>query len=83
MSVQAQGSVLEVTECDVKAALNGFVPSQLANVTLKRNNNLVFDSVGGLEQAKQLLTEVLIWPTKVTLVRILDFWVFAPNPQIC
>lgn len=64
MLAQADAGV-QVTIEDLTSALQGFVPSGLLNVSLVRNTTHCFANVGGLEVVKKLLTEVLIWPTKV------------------
>lgn len=64
MLAQAHMGVQVTTE-DLTLALQGFVPSGLLNVSLVRNTTLCFANVGGMEVVKKLLTEVLIWPTKV------------------
>lgn len=60
---------------DVDAALRGFVPECFSNISLTQRSSVTFTSVGGLDHAKQLLTEALIWPTKVYSSSIYVFWI--------
>jgi len=43
------------------------VPLSLHNVKLFKEKNVNFSSVGGLKEAKQSITETIIWPSLVSL----------------
>ena len=60
-----------VNECDIDIAISAIVPVSLKGVDFHKNSSVTWKNVGGLDMAKQLLTEILIWPSKVCTLLIL------------
>ena len=54
-----------LTASDLMEALKGYVPSALRGVTLQKAGGIGFPDVGGLHTAKETLTRVIFWPSKV------------------
>ena len=52
----------QLTAQDFNAALDGFTPTSLRNVTLQHSSTS-FSSIGGLKATRQILTETLQYPT--------------------
>lgn len=48
---------------DFEAAIKGFTPASLRNVTLQ-SSRTTFDSIGGLHETRKILLETLQYPTK-------------------
>ena len=57
-----------LTGDNLMEALKGYVPSVLRGVTLQKAGDIGFSDVGGLNDAKESLTKVILWPTKVWCV---------------
>ncbi|XP_065203097.1 peroxisomal ATPase PEX1 [Planococcus citri] len=55
---------ISVNEQDVDTAVSEIVPVSLKGVDFHKNSSITWKNVGGLDTAKQLLTEILIWPSK-------------------
>ena len=51
---------------DFLNALNGFVPVSLRGLPMHSSGSVDFSDVGGLEKAKHMLRETLLWPSKVS-----------------
>lgn len=47
-------------------ALAEFVPLSLRGIDLHKSTNVAWKDVGGLDKAKKMLEEILIWPSKVS-----------------
>ncbi|GAM86481.1 hypothetical protein ANO11243_044950 [Dothideomycetidae sp. 11243] len=56
------GSTIDLSEADFAAALKGFTPASLRNVTLQ-SSTTSFSSIGGLRETRQTLLETLQYPT--------------------
>ena len=54
-----------VTFEDFSTSLEGYVPAALRGLNVHLGKEAGFESVGGLEEAKQTLRETLLWPSKV------------------
>jgi len=52
--------------CDFSKALEGFVPLSLRGLPLHTSGSVDFSHVGGLKAVKEMLTETLQWPIKVS-----------------
>jgi peroxin-1 len=52
-----------LTRADFSAALKGFTPASLRNVTLQHSTT-TFASIGGLQETRRVLLETLQYPTK-------------------
>lgn len=50
---------------DIQKAMESTVPFDLINVNITRGSDCNWKTVGGLTEAKKILTEALIWPSKV------------------
>ena len=57
-----QPSAVALTSADFTAALKGFTPTSLRNVTLQHSTT-TFSSIGGLRETRQILLETLQYPT--------------------
>ncbi|KAL1304789.1 hypothetical protein AAFC00_003721 [Neodothiora populina] len=55
-------SAISLTQDDFAAALKGFTPASLRNVTLQASST-TFASIGGLKETRQTLLETLQYPT--------------------
>lgn len=53
---------IRLTSADFDAALKGFTPSSLRNVSLQHSTTS-FDAIGGLDETRQILRETLQYPT--------------------
>uniref|UniRef100_A0A1B6DI32 AAA+ ATPase domain-containing protein n=2 Tax=Clastoptera arizonana TaxID=38151 RepID=A0A1B6DI32_9HEMI len=49
---------------DVQKALENTVPYDLINVNVTKGSDFSWEDIGGLHEAKKVLTEALIWPSK-------------------
>lgn len=58
---------------DIDQAISQVIPMSLKGVDFHKNSSITWKHIGGLETAKQLLTEILIWPSKVRKRR----WFFS------
>ena len=67
-SLSMSGLILE----DFRCALEGFVPLSLRGLPLHTAGTINFSCIGGLEEAKQTLTETLLWPSKVLGLMYVD-----------
>ncbi|KAB5551281.1 P-loop containing nucleoside triphosphate hydrolase protein [Coniochaeta sp. 2T2.1] len=56
-------SSVPLTRTDFDAALTGFTPASLRNVTLQHSTT-TFASIGGLQETRRVLLETLQYPTK-------------------
>jgi len=61
-STSTSASPINLTDPDFTAALKGFTPSSLHNVTLQHSTTM-FSSIGGLRSTRQTLLETLQYPT--------------------
>ncbi|KAI9700590.1 MAG: Peroxisome biosynthesis protein pex1 [Bogoriella megaspora] len=59
---QSSTNAIELTSEDFTAALRGFTPASLRNVTLQTSSTS-FSSIGGLKYTRQILLETLQYPT--------------------
>jgi len=59
---EALSSTIELCNEDFEAALKGFTPASLRNVTLQ-SSSTTFDSIGGLHATRKTLLETLQYPT--------------------
>ncbi|KAJ9149129.1 AAA-domain-containing protein [Coniochaeta hoffmannii] len=59
----AKLSSVPLTRDDFSAALKGFTPASLRNVTLQHSST-TFASIGGLQETRRVLLETLQYPTK-------------------
>jgi peroxin-1 len=57
-----QSSAIRLSREDFTAALKGFTPASLRNVTLQTSTT-TFDSIGGLKETRKILLETLQYPT--------------------
>lgn len=55
-------AIIELCNEDFQAALDGFTPASLRNVTLQ-SSSTTFESIGGLHTARKTLLETLQYPT--------------------
>ncbi|KAH7034802.1 ATPase [Microdochium trichocladiopsis] len=55
--------IAQLSRQDFDSALKGFTPASLRNVTLQTSTT-TFDSIGGLQETRQVLLETLQYPTK-------------------
>ncbi|KAI0974308.1 P-loop containing nucleoside triphosphate hydrolase protein [Xylaria arbuscula] len=55
--------IVQLGRTDFDSALKGFTPASLRNVTLQTSTT-TFDSIGGLQETRQILLETLQYPTK-------------------
>ncbi|KAJ1331051.1 peroxin-1 [Microdochium nivale] len=55
--------IAQLSRQDFDSALKGFTPASLRNVTLQASTT-TFDSIGGLQETRQVLLETLQYPTK-------------------
>lgn len=55
---------LQFSASCLEEAVDSCVPRDLVNVSLRKNSPHRWHSVGGLSNVKNILTEVLIWPSK-------------------
>ena len=46
-------------------AFEGYVPVALRGMSLNKSNSVDFTHVGGMKEAKKILTEFILWPSKV------------------
>ncbi|KAH8905047.1 AAA-domain-containing protein [Coniochaeta sp. PMI_546] len=60
---QTKISSVPLTRADFDAALKGFTPASLRNVTLQHSTT-TFASIGGLQETRRVLLETLQYPTK-------------------
>ncbi len=60
-------SQMVLTVQDFVTALDGYVPVSLRGLPLHSSGTTNFSHIGGLERAKQVLRETLLWPTKVRM----------------
>lgn len=60
--LEASNATISLTPSDFDAALKGFTPSSLRNVTLQHSST-TFSSIGGLRSTRQTLLETLQYPT--------------------
>ncbi|KKY29120.1 putative peroxisome biosynthesis protein (pas1 peroxin-1) [Phaeomoniella chlamydospora] len=60
---QSESDSISLTRTDFTAALAGFTPASLRNVTLTHSTT-TFSSVGGLHATRRVLLETLQYPTK-------------------
>lgn len=51
--------------------LENTVPLSLHNLKLYKEKQFNFSLVGGLQEAKQIITEIIIWPSVVNLYFII------------
>ncbi|KAK3335003.1 P-loop containing nucleoside triphosphate hydrolase protein [Neurospora tetraspora] len=56
-------STIHLARADFDAAISGFTPASLRNVTLQ-SSSTTFSSIGGLTETRQILLETLEYPTK-------------------
>ncbi|KAK3950387.1 P-loop containing nucleoside triphosphate hydrolase protein [Pseudoneurospora amorphoporcata] len=56
-------SAIHLARADFDAAISGFTPASLRNVTLQ-SSSTTFASIGGLSETRQILLETLEYPTK-------------------
>ncbi|KAK3489532.1 P-loop containing nucleoside triphosphate hydrolase protein [Neurospora hispaniola] len=56
-------STIHLARADFDAAISGFTPASLRNVTLQ-SSSTTFASIGGLQETRQILLETLEYPTK-------------------
>ena len=61
-STSNSANPINLTDPDFTAALKGFTPSSLHNVTLQHSTTM-FSSIGGLRSTRQTLLETLQYPT--------------------
>ncbi|TVY81814.1 Peroxisome biosynthesis protein [Lachnellula suecica] len=61
-SKNADSAAINLTRGDFDAALKGFTPASLRNVTLQTSTT-TFDSIGGLYETRKILLETLQYPT--------------------
>lgn len=54
---------------EFKAAIEGFTPASIRNVSLHTAGELGWDDVGGLEDIRSILVETLQWPSKVCILQ--------------
>ena len=59
---EAWSPIVELCNEDFQAALTGFIPASLRNVTLQ-SSSTTFDSIGGLLATRKTLLETLQYPT--------------------
>lgn len=57
--------VFQVQREDIDKSVSTIIPLSLKGINFHKNSNITWKDVGGLENAKQQLMEVLIWPSKV------------------
>lgn len=62
ISSSTSSSSVELTSADFAAAIKGFTPTSLRNVTLQHSTT-TFSSIGGLRETRQILLETLQYPT--------------------
>jgi len=62
LSSQSITQNLQLTATDFTAALKGFTPASLRNVTLQ-TSSVKWSSIGGLKETRQILLETLQYPT--------------------
>ncbi|KAI0817628.1 P-loop containing nucleoside triphosphate hydrolase protein [Xylaria sp. FL0064] len=55
--------IVQLSRIDFDRALKGFTPASLRNVALQTSTT-TFDSIGGLQETRQILLETLQYPTK-------------------
>ena len=55
--------IVQLSRTDFDSALKGFAPASLRNVRLQTSTT-TFDSIGGLQETRQILLETLQYPTK-------------------
>ena len=58
----ANSTTIELNRQDFEAALKGFTPASLRNVTLQTSTT-TWDSIGGLHETRKILLETLQYPT--------------------
>ncbi|KAK5624706.1 hypothetical protein RRF57_000423 [Xylaria bambusicola] len=63
MSSKQSLDIVQLSRADFDSALKGFTPASLRNVTLQMSTT-TFDSIGGLQETRQILLETLQYPTK-------------------
>ena len=61
----ASPSPCSLTGDDLIATLKEYAPSALRGVTLQKAGGIGFHDVGGLRTAKETLTKIILWPSKV------------------
>lgn len=61
-SITASSNTISLTRADYEAALTGFTPASLRNVTLQ-SSTTKWESIGGLHATRQTLLETLQYPT--------------------
>lgn len=62
-SLDKDVSTIHLSRADFDAAISGFTPASLRNVTLQ-SSSTTFSSIGGLQETRQILLETLEYPTK-------------------
>ena len=62
-SLDKDVSTIHLARADFDAAISGFTPASLRNVTLQ-SSSTTFASIGGLQETRQILLETLEYPTK-------------------
>ena len=65
-STDTNGDV-ELQMSDYDAALDGFIPAALQNVSLHQAADQGWEAVGGLQDVRNVLLQTLMWPSKVLL----------------
>ncbi|MBE7181101.1 MAG: ATP-binding protein, partial [Terriglobus roseus] len=61
-ATNAESTSIAFTKADFTAALKGFTPASLRNVTLQKSTT-TWDAIGGLQSTRQALLETLQYPT--------------------
>jgi SpoVK/Ycf46/Vps4 family AAA+-type ATPase len=59
---------LELDNSDFEEALNNSVPLLQRGMEFYNGSSHSWDDIGGLSDVKKILTEVLQWPSKVSIV---------------
>ncbi|KAK0632414.1 P-loop containing nucleoside triphosphate hydrolase protein [Immersiella caudata] len=62
-STDLDATTIPLSRVDFDAALKGFTPASLRNVTLQ-SSTTTFASIGGLQETRRILLETLQYPTK-------------------
>lgn len=72
---------------DLSAAVEGFTPAALRNVSLHQSGDLGWRNIGGLHEVKDTLIQTLQWPSKVCIAsKLIHFLLWIPwldYPEIC
>lgn len=64
--MKSEAKELRFSASYLEEATESCVPRDLVNVSLRKSSPHTWYSVGGLSNVKNILTEVLIWPSKVS-----------------